>query len=625
MLDALRRIGRTWIGKIVGIFLIIGLAGFGISNVIFDFGSNVVARVGSEDITTQEFARVYQQELNRVAGQLGYQPTPQQALAMGIPSGVLISLTSEAAIAQATGKLGLGVSDEKLRSIVQSNQDFFGMLGRFDRDLFNRALSASGYTEAEYLELERRQARRDQFETGLLGGTTTSQTALNLLQHYQNDKRTIEYFILNAGNIDPPAAVTDEELTAYLSAHQVDYRTKETRTAEILVLTPDSLAAKKTPTEDEIRAEYERTKDQLTKLERRQIQQVSLPDETKAQFFEAQKAAGVKFAEALTASGLAATDLGLLAKSEVTDPNLAEAAFGLPGVGDFAIIAGIGAKRVVAVTAIEPGGTVSYEDAKADIAKKLAVDAAKAEYADIQDQIEELRAAFRPLKEISERYGLPLVNVTLTAEGDALSAVAGVTEENRPRLANAIFAAEQGKLSAALTLGGTNNIYYELAKVEPARDQTLEEVRPAVTEAITNEQTKAALEAEAKKVVAELDAGTSFGVLASQYNQTAIVSAPIGRSGDPTPELNAQVAAAVFSGGPSAHGSAINGNGDTVIYHVTAVVPAEGAPDERTKTLIENATRQALYAELIASFRQDLPFSVNQQALNSVLALDTAQ
>ena len=40
MLDGLRRIGRTWFGKLLGAFLIVGLAGFGISNVLLDFGSN---------------------------------------------------------------------------------------------------------------------------------------------------------------------------------------------------------------------------------------------------------------------------------------------------------------------------------------------------------------------------------------------------------------------------------------------------------------------------------------------------------------------------------------------------------------------------------------------------------
>src|SRR5262245_29723137 len=101
MFEILRRIGRTFIGKVVFGLLIIGLAGFGISNVILDLGSNTIAKVGNEEITTQEFQRTYQQQLNQVAQSLGYVPTNEQAMQLGIPSAVISKLASEAAINQA--------------------------------------------------------------------------------------------------------------------------------------------------------------------------------------------------------------------------------------------------------------------------------------------------------------------------------------------------------------------------------------------------------------------------------------------------------------------------------------------------------------------------------------------
>ena len=59
----------------------------------------------------------------------------------------------------------------------------------------------------------------------------------------------------------------------------------------------------------------------------------------------------------LKAAGLTATDFGLVAKTDLSDSTLADAAFGLTKEGDFTIIAGIGAKRVVGVTKIQAGGT----------------------------------------------------------------------------------------------------------------------------------------------------------------------------------------------------------------------------------------------------------------------------
>src|ERR687889_1717778 len=98
MLDGLRRLGRTLPGKILGIFLLIGLAGFGISNVLLNFGSQTVARVGGEDISVQEFSRAYDDDLNRWAQQLGQVPTPEMATALGIPSQTLFRLAADTAM-----------------------------------------------------------------------------------------------------------------------------------------------------------------------------------------------------------------------------------------------------------------------------------------------------------------------------------------------------------------------------------------------------------------------------------------------------------------------------------------------------------------------------------------------
>ena len=89
MLDSLRVFAKSWPGKIMGGFLLVGLAGFGINNVIADLGSNTVAKVGSEDITTRQFLRAYQSQLNQVAQQIGSVPTAQDAISLGIPSMVL--------------------------------------------------------------------------------------------------------------------------------------------------------------------------------------------------------------------------------------------------------------------------------------------------------------------------------------------------------------------------------------------------------------------------------------------------------------------------------------------------------------------------------------------------------
>jgi peptidyl-prolyl cis-trans isomerase D len=626
MLHFMRRFATSWGGKILGAALIVALAAFGIPGILASLDANTLTRVGDEDITAVDFQRLYQQNLNAFAQQTGQLPTNEQAIQMGIPTSVLNQLTTRAAINQFAIRNGIGVSDTKLAELVRDDQTFFGVLGAFDRSIYDQYLRQQGMTSEQYFEIQRKAARRQQIAIGLFAGSQVSKTGLELLNRYRNDLRTVEYFTLNSTSLPSIPTPTEQDLAAYLTEHQADFRTQETRTADILVLNLATLAALPDyqPTEEEVRAEYDRTKDSLTKIEKRAIKQVSLPDAGAEKVFTDAQAAGTDFNTALLTSGLTAIDIGTLAKSEVNDTALANAAFGLAEAGDFTIIPGIGGKRVVGVTAIEPGGQIAYEDAKADITKKLADDKAKAAYVDIQDQIEELRAAFQPLKQIAERYGLPLATVNLTAAGAELSAVTGLAEADRAKAAQAIFAAEVGKLTATVAYGATNNLWFDLNTVDPARDQTIDEVRDAVTTAWTNAKTDELLKAEVDEIIAALDGGTPFQDIATQRSQFATISAPITRDGDGTTVLNQAVATNIFSAGPDSHGWAINGDGDYLVYHVTDVTPPSTEPGSDITDFLVNATRDGLYADFITGLTDELwPQSARGGAYQRMLTLLT--
>ena len=622
MLDNLRRIGRTWFGKVLGAFLLVGLAGFGISNVILDFGANSVAKVGDEDISVRDFQRAYSDDLNRVAQQIGQVPDSQQALAMGVPSGTLNRLASEAAINQVGERMGIGVSEDRLSKMLRADPSFAGTLGQFEPELFRLVLQRGGFTEAEYFDLQAKAARRQQVAAGLFADAAVPTAAAELLNRYTGDIRTIDYFVVNAQSIPPVAEPTEEELANYLTEHQDQFRTVEKRTADILVLTLDSLAATKTITDEEIAAEYERTKENRVRIEKRTIRQAPLATEAQQGWFERGKTAGKGFDELVAEAGIEVTDLGTLARSEITDTALADAAFGL-AAGDFAIIPGVGGKRAVSVTAIEPGGQIPLEEVREEIRRSLALAKARAEYIDILDQVEELRAAFQPLDQIAERFGLPLNEVALTASGAELADAPALPEEQRGRVAAAVFSASEDKLAPTVSISANSNVFFDLKSVEPARDQTLDEVRDDVMAALVEQRTQEALTAQVEDVMARIEAGEAFADVATSLNQFSILSEPFGRSGATgTPVIDQRVAGAAFAGGPGHVGSAINGDGDHVVFQVVEITPAPEGQFAEAEQFLEDSTRQSLYSDFVSGLVSEAGVRVNQQALNQVLALD---
>jgi peptidyl-prolyl cis-trans isomerase D len=562
----------------------------------------------------------YDSDIQNWARQLGQIPTPEMAIALGIPSNTLGRLAADAAVNQTTEKMGIGVSESRLSMLLREDPAFAGTLGEFDREAFTAVLQRSGMTENEYFDLRGKFARRQQLEAGLFADSATSSAAQELVSGFSGDRRTIDYFVLNEQSVPPVADATDAELAAYLTEHQAEFRTQESRSVDLLVLSLDTLASTIEITDEQVAAEYERTKEQRVRIERRTIRQVPLATPEHQQLFNDGKAAGKTFDQLVAEAGLNITELGNLARAEITDAALAEAAFGL-AANDFVVIPGVGGQRAVTVTAIEAGGQITLDEAREDIRKQLALSEARTTYTDILDQIEELRAAFQPLPQIAERFGLPVQQVEMTAAGAELSTVPSVSEELRQRVATAVFAASDDRLPPTIAISANNNIWFDLKGIEPARDQTLDEVRDAVVAAVAAERTEQAITAEVETVITRLKGGEDFATVATSINQFPQLSQPLSRAGENgNPTLDQTVGAAVFGGGEGHFGSAINAAGEHVVFRVVEITPPAQA-EPQVLQYLEQTMRQSLYSDFITGLRDEAGVRVNQKVLDQLLAV----
>lgn len=623
MLDGLRGFAKSWPGKILGAFLLVGVAGFGINNVITDLGSNTVARVGDQDITSREFLRMYQSQANRLAQQIGRVPTVAEAEAMGLPSAVILNLAQSEALTGLANRMGLGVSEDKLGQMLRQDPSFQGTLGNFDPSVFNQVLQASGWTESEYFETRGDEAKREQLVSTLFAGKTLPDVAANLINDYAGTQRTIDYVTLTDANIETPAAPTEEELAAYLTEHQSEFRTVETRKVQMIDLSIASLAATKTIADDAVAAEYERIKASLTTPEKRTIEQVVLTAD-QATAFEAGLAAGKDFATLATEARATLTSLGTLTKAQVTDTALANAAFGLQQ-GGVTVIDGVAGKRAIHVSAIEAERQPTLEEARADIVNTLATAEARTEVNDVLDQVEELRAAFRPLSEIAERFKLPLYDADVTSGGNQLDVLTNVSPEDRTKVSQAIFKATAGQLTPSIPITGNAHVFFDLIEVQPARDQTLDEVRNDVVTALTTERTNNALQAKSDELVAQLRGGAALADVAAGINLFPQISPPFSRFGSDDGSIDNVVAQAAFNGGPDYKGSVVSSSGDYIVFAVvdntTPTEPLETAAADN----LQNEAQTGVYNDFVAALRDDAGLKINQQALTQLLTLNFGQ
>ena len=157
-----------------------------------------VAKVGSVEITPQQFQRAYQRTLENLSARAGRRITPQEAQALGLPDRVLQGLIQDASVDLEANKLGLGLSPDGLRQSIYGNSFFQDPAGKFSPAKYQEFLQQIGYSapgfEHEYKgDLVRRQIRGIFEKSAVL-----PKTLLEAYNRYTNEQRTLAYFVIGA-------------------------------------------------------------------------------------------------------------------------------------------------------------------------------------------------------------------------------------------------------------------------------------------------------------------------------------------------------------------------------------------------------------------------------------------
>lgn len=623
MLDNLRNFGRSWVAKIFLAVVVLAVAGFGLPSIFLDLNANTVARVGDQNVTAREFDRIYRNRLNQFAAQTGVAPTAQQALSFGLPNSTLALLANDAAIETLATRLSLGASEEKLAELVRRDPSFAGALGAFDRAAFVSVLRQSGYTETEYLNLQRKAAKREQVGM-MLDGVQLPQFALDIANAYENDRRTIEFIELNPvffANFEEPS---EADLAQFFTENQERFRTEETRTVSLLPLTAEALAEGVTISDAQIEAEYERTAANYVTVEQRRISQLLVDDEATREIFAQGLEEGRDFVDLIVEAGVETrvAPLGLFTQAQLTDTALAQAAFGLPE-GGFTLMSGALGERAIWVSEVIDGGQQPLEAVRDSIEQNLRLAAGRDQLLQAYDDIEEARAAFQPLEPVAESYGLEIHEVALTRSGTALADIASIPPTARDTVVNQVFAASQdASFTPAISLGSNRAVFFELLDVQPVRDQTLDEVRDEVVAAWQELQTDNAIISSAEDIVAQLDAGSDMFALAAETGAVPQASQAFGRTGTPDGTIGPDLARAAFTGTQGSAGYVRTAEGDVIVYQVTSVMPATASESSEVADVLQEGFADQVFAGFVEGLRQDTPVRVNQDTLNRLIGLE---
>lgn len=625
MLDKLRKNSGGIVAKLFIGLLALSFAVWGVADIFSGYRAQAVITVGDTEISAQEYQAAYQREMQQTGQQLGRSLSLDEARALGLEGRVLSRLLTEATLDNDARARDLGITTDLIARSITTDPAFQDSFGRFNKSRFEQILRANGLDEQDYIQIERQTQLRRQVSAAVTAGSVAPQTLVEALYRYQEERRTIAYFELRPSTVEPIATPTEGQLSLYYEEHKSEFREPEFRKAEIIDASTDKLATTIHVAEEDIQAAYEGRKDEFATPERRTVQQIVFSSEEEARAAAQRLKDGAGFMEVAKDRGMSENDvsLGTVAKSEIGDPVVADAAFSLEEGAHSEPVKGRLATVIVRVTGIEQGSMKSLDEVRdnlrADLVRRQAQDMAY----EIFDKVEDERASGATFKEIADKLQLDYrVIDAIDARGRGKD---GKPVENLPassELVRTIAENDPGVELNAVT-AGAGFAWVNVLDVIPDRQQPLEEVREEVAEAWSREERRQRLAEKANELLDRARSGASLDTLAQEAGMPLVTTPPMQRNASNEVMSRAAMQSA-FATPVQGFASAVHANGDSrLIMQVTgSEVPSFDPQNQEAQRLaqdISDSMASGQLSQYLAARQDRFGVQINQQTLQTLL------
>ena len=624
----MRKASSNWLGKtimavVMGI-LIVSFGVWGIADIFKGFGQSTLAKVGRTEISAEQFRQIYTEKLQQLGRQFGRPLSSEQARAFGVDRQVLQQTLAEAALDEEARRMGLGQSDAEAMRMIYSDPNFKGLGGNFDPARFQATIRQYGYTEQRYLAEQRRMGLRRQIAGTISAGLEPPKLMIDALTRFQNEQRSVDYVKLDAaqaGTIDAPSP---ETLAAYFDDHKTQFRAPEYRKLSFVVINPEEIGKWTEVSDEDAKKIFELNRDKLGTPEKREVSQIVFPNEGEAQAARSRIASGTSFDDLAKERNLNPSDvnLGMIAKTSIIDPAIADAAFALPSGEVSQPVQGRFGVALVKIGKIEPGVMPTFESVAAQVKKEIATERARAKVNEIQNKMEDERSGGANVVEASQKLGLTPVTIDAVDRSGRLPNGQPVT--NIPRgldVVSQAFNSDVGVDNEPIQFAG-GYVWYDVLGITPSRERTLDEVRGEVEAKWREDQISSKLRAKATEMVQKLEHGGTLAEVAASAGLKVDTAAGFRRDAATPGVPSAAITAAFRTPKDGVGQTPGSGGSEWIVFRVTDVVvpPVETASEElkKLKDTLQRGLTDELVAQYVNKIESEIGTTINQAAFAQV-------
>jgi peptidyl-prolyl cis-trans isomerase D len=522
MLDRMRR-HRDWLKWSLGLvcvaFVLFYIPDFLRGSGADAASSDTVAKVEGREITSGEFRRTYQAQLQAYRSAYGNNMSEQLLKQLGIDQQILQQMVDERAALAEADRLGISVSDEEVRQRIftmpafQENGAFIGD-ARYQQLL---RMQRPPMTPPEFEDNVRHGLAVEKLRASLTDWLSVPDKELEREYRRRNDKVKLAVVSFTADSFRSQVSASDAEVASYFEAHKNDFKIPEKRKIRYLLVDIDAMRTKVVVPEADIEREYKNNEEQYSTPEQVRASHILLKTEgkddaavkAKAEELLKQAKGGADFAELAKknsedeASAKNGGDLDYFGKGRMV-PEFDAAVFAMqPGQVSDLVKTQYG-YHIIKLVDKKPATTRPLAQVRQQLNDQLAYQRAQAQAADLAQKLEKEIKKPADLDSVAKANGLTVQESGFFARDEPILGLGPA-----PEAASKAFEMKQGDVSAALRASRGFVFETMTARQDPYVPK-VDEVKERVRDEVVKQKARQASTQKAAEIAAKLKSAGDF-------------------------------------------------------------------------------------------------------------------
>ncbi|MDE0309621.1 MAG: SurA N-terminal domain-containing protein [Acidiferrobacterales bacterium] len=632
MLTAIKERATGWIAWAIVILITIPFALWGINTYFEGAEHATVAEFDGEEIDYLTYQRALYNERERLRDTYSQNP---EFLSGGVLGRLVIdAIVDETLLVRDAQKHGYRVSDQQLVDTIQ-NHPTFQTENRFDRERYERVLSVSGLSVAEFEELQRQEAVMQQIRTGFQESAFVIDADVDAVLRILLQDRFGQFALINPAAFIADIEVTDAEIQDAYELNKSRYVDDEKVKIEYVRLSVDDFASNFAPSEETLLNLYDAEIARYGIAEQRNISHILLEPGTEASsdvtVLATELIGRIRSGEDFAAlamqystdvgSAESGGELGWFSSGELPFAEFESVAFSL-GEGEVSepVESEFGT-HIVRVNEIQGETVKSFDEVRSELVEQASRTQAEAEMFEISEQLRNL--AYEDPENLNSAATQLDLDIQIS-DWFTRGFGTGISEHEQVRAA--AFSDEvlgQGFNSDLIEVDKGLQVVLRISDHEETQQLSVADVRNQISNELLQSKSQARARELSENLVAELETGADWNsILTANGLEAFELPTRMSETTDPVAigvgllafsSKKPQAGSETFGSGPVADGS-------HALFRISEVQSGDVASaSEEQRQSVAAALRDRFGNEVFASYiqllRDGVDVSVNQELL----------